>query len=61
MPQNPQATVELKHLAAVKRQIISPASNSSIVGIFQDSSTRIVYVDERGCRVFYEKCDELVV
>jgi len=37
MPQNAQAVVELKHLAAVKRQIISPATNSSIVGIFQDS------------------------
>ena len=29
--------MELKHLAAVPYQIISPANNGSIVGIFQDS------------------------
>ena len=28
---------ELKYLAAVPRQIISPQNNQSIVGIFQDS------------------------
>ena len=29
--------LNLKHLAAVPRQIISPQSNQSIIGIFQDS------------------------
>lgn len=37
MPQNDEAEMELKHLAAIKNQIISPATNSSIIGIFQDS------------------------
>lgn len=36
-PQDEEASSELRNLAAVPRQIISPASNSSIVGIFQDS------------------------
>ena len=37
MPQNSESKCELKYLAAVPHQIISPASNSPIVGIFQDS------------------------
>ena len=37
MPQDPESSAELRYLAAVPRQIISPANNSSIVGIFQDS------------------------
>jgi DNA-directed RNA polymerase beta' subunit len=37
MPQDEESYAELRHLAAVPRQIISPASNSPIVGIFQDS------------------------
>jgi DNA-directed RNA polymerase II subunit RPB1 len=37
MPQNDEAEMELKHLAAIKYQIISPANNKSIIGIFQDS------------------------
>jgi DNA-directed RNA polymerase II subunit RPB1 len=37
MPQSLEAETELKHLAAVPNQIISPASNQSIIGIFQDS------------------------
>lgn len=36
-PQDEEAVSELRNLAAVPRQIISPANNSSIVGIFQDS------------------------
>ena len=37
MPQDIISELELKHLAAVPYQIISPANNQSIVGIFQDS------------------------
>lgn len=37
MPQSLEAETELRHLAAVPYQIISPASNASIIGIFQDS------------------------
>jgi len=37
MPQDTESDAELKNLAAVPYQIISPANNSSIIGIFQDS------------------------
>ena len=37
MPQDPESEAELRNLAAVPYQIISPASNSSIIGIYQDS------------------------
>ena len=40
MPQDDESEIELKTLAAVKYQIISPANNKSIVGIFQDLFTR---------------------
>merc|ERR1711871_1889255 len=36
-PQSEEAQCELLELAAVAKQIISPANNQSIVGIFQDS------------------------
>jgi DNA-directed RNA polymerase II subunit RPB1 len=37
MPQDDESSMELRMLAAVPRQIISPQNNASIVGIFQDS------------------------
>ena len=37
MPQDVESEAELKNLAAVPYQIISPANNKSIIGIFQDS------------------------
>ena len=37
MPQNDEAEMELKHLAAIPYQIVSPGNNNSIIGIFQDS------------------------
>ena len=37
MPQDDEAEIELRHLAAIPYQIISPANNQSIIGIFQDS------------------------
>ena len=37
MPQDVEAEMELKELAQVPYQLISPANNKSIVGIFQDS------------------------
>ena len=37
MPQDDESEIELKHLAAVPYQIVSPANNKPIVGIFQDS------------------------
>ena len=37
MPQNILAETELRNLAAIPYQIVSPANNSPIIGIFQDS------------------------
>ena len=37
MPQDDEAEIELRNLAAVPYQIISPANNKTIIGIFQDS------------------------
>ena len=37
MPQDEEAETELLHLAAIPNQIISPANNKSIIGVFQDS------------------------
>ena len=37
MPQGPAAAAELRHLAAVPWQMVSPANNKTIVGVFQDS------------------------
>jgi len=37
MPQNILAETELRHLAAIPFQMISPSGNSPIIGIFQDS------------------------
>lgn len=37
MPQDPESSAEILNLAAVPYQIISPANNSSIIGIYQDS------------------------
>jgi DNA-directed RNA polymerase II subunit RPB1 len=37
MPQDVESEIELKMLAAVPYQIVSPANNSPIIGIFQDN------------------------
>jgi len=37
MPQDIESECELRHLAATKWQLISPANNKSIIGVFQDS------------------------
>ena len=37
MPQDPESEAELRNLAAIPWQLISPANNKSIIGIFQDS------------------------
>ena len=37
MPQDPESDAELKNLAAVPYNIISPGNNASIIGIYQDS------------------------
>ena len=37
MPQDVESEIELKELAAVPYQLVSPANNKTIIGIFQDS------------------------
>ena len=37
MPQDPESEAELRNLAAVPYQIVSPGNNSTIIGIYQDS------------------------
>jgi len=37
VPQDDESEVELKHLAAIPYQIVSPANNKPIIGIFQDN------------------------
>ena len=37
MPQDDESEIELRKLAAIPYQIISPANNKSIIGVFQDS------------------------
>jgi DNA-directed RNA polymerase II subunit RPB1 len=37
MPQNELSESELRNLAAIPYQIISPSSNAPIIGIYQDS------------------------
>ncbi len=68
MPQDIQSETELKNLAAVPYQIISPANNQSIVGIFQDSLLGIyrftrehIYFDKRTAMnllMSFDKVDE---
>jgi len=48
MPQDEESSAELRNLAAVPRQIISPANNSSIVGIFQDSLLGTYRITRKG-------------
>ena len=47
MPQNVLAETELKHLAAIPYQMISPANNSPIIGIFQDSMLGLIVLQDQ--------------
>ncbi len=66
MPQNDEAEMELKYLAAVRYQIISPALNKSIIGIFQDSllgsflfTRENVIIDRKRAMNLLAKCNRL--
>tara|TARA_A100001015_G_scaffold91332_1_gene101712 strand:+ start:212 stop:4660 length:4449 start_codon:yes stop_codon:yes gene_type:complete len=48
MPQDIESETELKNLAAIPYQIISPANNQSIIGIFQDSLLGIFRLTNKG-------------
>jgi DNA-directed RNA polymerase beta' subunit len=52
MPQDDEAEAELKGLAAVPYQIISPAKNNSIIGIFQDSLLGVYQFTRSGIGAF---------
>jgi DNA-directed RNA polymerase II subunit RPB1 len=51
MPQDAESEAELRNLAAVPWQIISPANNKSIVGIFQDSLLGCYQFTREGTRL----------
>ena len=51
MPQDPESEAELKNLAAVPYQIVSPANNSSIIGIYQDSMLGSYQFTREGIRL----------
>jgi DNA-directed RNA polymerase beta' subunit len=51
MPQDPESEAELKNLAAVPYQIISPANNASIIGIYQDSMLGSYQFTREGIRL----------
>ena len=64
MPQDPESESELKNLAAVPYQLISPGNNSTIIGIFQDSmlgcyqfTREGVYFDPRKAMNLLMMCD----
>ena len=66
MPQNDEAEMELKYLAAVRYQIISPALNKSIIGIFQDSllgsylfTRENVMIDRKRAMNLLAKCNRI--
>jgi len=50
MPQDPESEAELKNLAAVPYQIVSPANNASIIGIYQDSMLGSYLFSKEGMR-----------
>ena len=51
MPQDPESEAELKNLAAVPYQIVSPANNASIIGIYQDSMLGSYQFTREGIRL----------
>jgi DNA-directed RNA polymerase II subunit RPB1 len=71
MPQSIQSEIELKSLPFVPYQIISPANNQSIIGIFQDSLLGIyrltrenVYFDKKSAMnllMDYDKVDSSII
>ena len=60
MPQDVESEIELKQLAAVPYQIISPANNKSIVGIFQDSLLGIYQFTEEDKTFDKKTSNELI-
>jgi len=56
-PQSIEAEIELKTLAAVPYQFISPANNKSIIGVFQDSLLGIFRFTRESSKVTFTKRD----
>ena len=51
VPQSVQTATELKYLASVLRQIISPRTNSPIIQIFQDTLTGSYRISQPGVQI----------
>lgn len=60
MPQDPESESELKNLAAVPYQIISPANNAAIIGIYQDSMLGSYRFTRENAGVYTERRNEFV-
>ena len=60
-PQDDEARIELMNLAEVATQIISPANNASIIGIFQDSLLGAFRFTRRGIAFTPRKAMELLM
>ena len=59
MPQDEQSQAELLHLAAIPHQIISPANNSSIIGIFPGFFIGLLSLYTTRYQVFIASSNEL--
>ncbi len=61
MPQDPESEAELKNLAAVPYQIVSPANNSSIIGIYQDSMLGSYMFSKEGIKLSPKQAMKLLM
>lgn len=61
MPQNVLAETELKNLAAIPYQIISPAGNAPIIGIYQDSMLGSYRFTRHGVKISHKHAMNLLM
>ena len=60
VPQDIMSEIELKYIAAVPNQIVSPAQNNPIIGIFQDSLLGIYRLTKRDNKFTKQKVMNLL-
>jgi DNA-directed RNA polymerase II subunit RPB1 len=51
VPQSITAATEIKYLASVLRQIVSPRTNAAIIAVFQDTQTGIYRLSQPGVKI----------
>jgi DNA-directed RNA polymerase beta' subunit len=51
VPQSIASATEIKYLASVLRQIVSPRTNAAIISVFQDTQTGIYRLSQPTVRV----------